>query len=174
LLRRSRRARGTSRLSKSKAIPFSLVISIHEQERLRAAGTHYADGIGLIHDLVDIYSGNQDVVVLVDGSDDRTIERLMGPPYALARLAQRVALPPTIPADQWRAPLRARFERAALTISDEHLARILDFGEGRPYDTMAGCLYVGLMARRLGRETIDAFVLAKGSEEARARLDEDG
>jgi hypothetical protein len=133
----------------------------------------YADGVGLVHDLVDIYSGNQDVVLLVDGSDDRTIEQLMGPPYDLARLAQRVALPPTIPANQWRRPLRARFERATLPISDEHLNRILDFGDGRPYDTMAGCLYVGLTARRLGSEAIDAFVLEKGLEEARARLDED-
>jgi hypothetical protein len=133
----------------------------------------YADGVGLVHDLLDIYSGNQDVVVLVDGSDDRTIERLMGPPYDLARLAQRVTLPHTIPADQWRGPLRERFERARLVISDEQLERILDFGEGRPYDTMAGCLYVGLTARRLGSEAIDAFVLEKGLEEAHARLDED-
>jgi hypothetical protein len=133
----------------------------------------YADGIGLVHDLVDIYSGNQDVVVLIDGSDDRTIEKLMGPPYDLARLAQRVALPQTIPADQWRGPLRERFARATLAISDEHLDRILELGAGRPYDTMAGCLYVGLTARRLGSEAIDAFVLEKGLEEARARLDED-
>jgi hypothetical protein len=133
----------------------------------------YADGVGLVHDLVDIYSGNQDVVVLVDGSDDRTIEQLMRPPNDLARLAQRVTLPHTIPADQWRGPLRERFERATLAISDEHLERILAFGEGRPYDTMAGCLYVGLTARRLGSEAIDAFVLEKGLEEAHARLDED-
>jgi hypothetical protein len=134
----------------------------------------YADGLGLVHDLLDIYSGNQDVVVLVDGSDDRTIERLMGPPYNLARMAQRVALPPTIPADQWRRPLQERFARARLMIADDHLERILEFGEGRPYDTMAACLYAGLNARRLRSEAIDVFVLDKGLEEARARLDEDG
>jgi hypothetical protein len=134
----------------------------------------YADGVGLVHDLVDIYSGNQDVVVLVDGSDDRTIERLMASPYGLARLAQRVTLPDTIPTDQWRRPLRERFGRAELAISDEHLDRILDFGEGRPYDTMAACLYAGLNARRLESGAIDAFALEKGLEEARARLDEDG
>jgi hypothetical protein len=133
----------------------------------------YADGVGLVHDLIDIYCANQDVVVLVDGSDDRTIDQLMGSPYDLARLGQRVELPPTIPADQWRTPLRERFARATLAISDARLDRILDFGEGRPYDTMAGCLYVGLTARRLGSEAIDAFVLHKGLEEARARLDED-
>jgi hypothetical protein len=84
-----------------------------------------------------------------------------------------VTLPHTIPADQWRAPLRERFERATLAISDEQLERILAFGEGRPYDTMAACLYVGLAARRLGSEAIDAFVLEKGLEEAHARLVED-
>ena len=29
----------------------------------------YSDGVSLIRDLLDIYSGNPDVVVLVDGSD---------------------------------------------------------------------------------------------------------
>jgi hypothetical protein len=134
----------------------------------------YADGVGLIHDLVDLYAGNEDVAVLVDGSDARTIEQLMGPPYDLARLGQRVPLSPTIPADQWLAPLRERFERAVLAISDAHLNRILEFGEGRPYDTMAGCLYVGLNVRRLGGEEVDDFALERGLEEARARLDEDG
>jgi len=133
----------------------------------------YADGISLIHDLVDIYSGNPDVVVLVDGSDERTIERLLSPPYDLGRLGQRRPLPHTIPADQWRRPLLDRFERAALFISEERLERILEFGGGRPYDTMAGCLYVGLNARRLQSDTIDDFVLEHGLEEARARLDED-
>ena len=111
--------------------------------------------------------------MLVDGSDDRTVERLRCPPYDLARLAQRVQLPHTIPADQWRGPLRERFERANLEISGEHLDQIVDFGAGRPYDTMAACLYVSLTARRLGSEMIDAFALEKGLEEARARLDED-
>jgi hypothetical protein len=147
-----------------------VVLFIDELQR----AVDYADGVGLIHDLLDIYSGNQDVVVLVDGSDDRTIERLMGPPYNLARMAQRVPLPPTIPVDQWRRPLRERFTQAKLAIADDHLDRILEFGEGRPYATMAACLYAALNARRLGSAAIDAFALEKGLEEARARLDEDG
>ncbi len=146
-----------------------VVFFIDELQR----AVNYADGISLVHDLVDIYSGNRDVVVLVDGSDDRTIEQLMGAPYDLARLGQRVALAHTIPADQWRRPLRERFERATLSISEEHLDRILNFGKGRPYDTMAGCLCVGLNARRSGSEEIDDFVIEKGLGEARARLDED-
>jgi hypothetical protein len=146
-----------------------LVLFIDELQR----AVDYADGVSLVHDLVDIYSGNRDVVVLVDGSDDRTIERLMGSPYDLAKLAQRLELEPTIPADQWRRPLLERFARAGLSISAERLELILEFGQGRPYDTMAACLYTSLNARRVESIEVDAFVVEKGLEEARARLDED-
>ncbi|HEX3518852.1 MAG TPA: hypothetical protein VHT29_07450 [Solirubrobacteraceae bacterium] len=133
----------------------------------------YSDGVGLIRDLGDVYAGNSDVVLLVDGSNERTIERLMGAPYSLARLGQRLALAPTIPADQWRAPLRDRFGRAGLSISEHRLERILEFGEERPYDTMVGCLLVGQNARRVQSNAIDDFVLGTGLEEARVRLEED-
>jgi hypothetical protein len=146
-----------------------LVLFIDELQR----AVDYADGVSLVHDLVDIYSGNKEVVVLVDGSDDRTTEKLMGSPYDLARLAQRLVLPPTIPADQWRRPLLERFARAELSISEERLNRILEFGDGRPYDTMAACLYTSLNARRVESAEVDDFVVENGLEEARARLHED-
>lgn len=146
-----------------------IVLFIDELQR----AVDFADGIGLVHDLVDIYSANPDVVLLVDGSDQRTIERLMGSPYGLARLSQRLELSPIIPADQWRGPLLDRFERAGLAISRNHLEQILRFGEGRPYDTMAGCLCVGLNARRVDSDVIDDFVLTRGLEEARVRVAED-
>jgi hypothetical protein len=60
-----------------------------------------------------------------------------------------------------------------LSISEAHLTQILEFGEERPYDTMLGCLLVGLSARRMQGGTVDDFVLQRGLEEARARLDED-
>jgi len=146
-----------------------LVFFLDELQR----AVDYADGVGLVHDLLDIYAGNAYVAVLIDGSDERTIEKLMGSPYDLARLAQRIPLEPTIPADQWPGPLHERFRQAALTISAPRLERILDFGQGRPYDTMTACLYVALNARRLHSEEIDDFALDHGLEEARARLDED-
>jgi hypothetical protein len=133
----------------------------------------YADGAGLVHDLVDIYSANPDVAILVDGSHERTVDALMGPPYDLGKLGRRLELAPTIPLDQWRAPLVNRFDRAGLRISREYVESILNFGCGRPYDTMAACLYVGLTARRLEAEEIDEFALHAGLEEARARLDDD-
>jgi len=115
------------------------------------------------------------VVVLVDGSDARTIEQLMGKPYELARLGQRRELPPTIPIDQWRRPLLERFQRAGLSISAERLERIIQFGEGRPYDTMSARLYVGMTARRVrpADAEVDDFVLETGLKEARGRLDHD-
>jgi ATPase domain predominantly from Archaea len=133
----------------------------------------YADGVGLVSDLVDAYAGNTDVVVLVDGSDERTIDKLMAEPYGMARLSQRVPLAERIPFDQWQRPLRTRFEQAGLPIADDDLERILEFGEGRPYDTMSACLYVAYNARRLDLPSIDTFSLEQGLAEARARLDED-
>jgi DNA polymerase III delta prime subunit len=146
-----------------------VVLFIDELQR----ATGYADGIALARDLVDLYAGNTDVVLLIDGSEERTIDQLMGAPYDLARLCQRRALDPTIPLDSWSAPLDERFRAAGLTVGDEHLDQILEFGGGRPYDTMMGCLYVGLNARRVEADAIDDFVLANGLEEARQRLDED-
>jgi hypothetical protein len=133
----------------------------------------YVDGVGLVRDLVDIYAGNPNVALLVDGSDERTIEQLMGSPYCFSRLGRRLPLTPTIPTDQWRAPLRNRFERAALSISREQLERIIEFGEERPYDTMVGCLCVGHVARSARSDTVDDLVLTEGLERARVRLDED-
>jgi AAA ATPase domain len=133
----------------------------------------YVDGLNLVHDLVDIYAGNPDVVILVDGSEERTVEQLMGKPYDLARLCQRRDLAPTIPIDQWRRPILERFERATLPITTERLDGILSFGGGRPYDTMTACLYTAMNARRVQADEIDGFVLEKGLEEARARLDDD-
>lgn len=166
----TRRAALELPLSISRQQGTNVVLFLDELQR--AVG--YADGVGLVRDLVDIYAGNREVVVLVDGSDDRTIEQLMSPPYDMARLGQRVPLPERIPLDQWRHPLRERFDQAGLPISNDRLERILEFGDGRPYDTMNACLYVAYNARRLAQDAVDDFSLERGLEEARARLDEDG
>ena len=145
----------------------NVVLFIDELQR----AVDYADGVGLVRDLVDIYSGNPDVVVLVDGSNDRTIEQLMGRPYDLARLGQRIPLANTIPADQWRRPLHERFKHAR-PISGEHLDRILDFGRRSPLRRHGWLLfYAGLNARRSESDAIDSFVLEEGLREARARLE---
>jgi hypothetical protein len=143
-----------------------VVLFIDELQR----AVDYGDGVGLVCDLVDLYAGNGDVVVLVDGSAERTIEQLIGEPYGLGKLTSRVALPERIPLDQWLRPLRHRFDEAELAISEERLERILAFGDGYPYATMAAALYTAFNARRLKLGEIDDFVLDRGLEEARERL----
>lgn len=133
----------------------------------------YAEGEGVIGDLVDIYSGRTDVVVLVDGSRARVVDRLMDDRFQIGKLVGRRPLEPTIPIDQWRGPLRARFGQAGLDIGAEELERLLDFGDRRPYDTMTAARHVALTARKLGLETIDDFCLEQGLGEAREHLDED-
>jgi hypothetical protein len=54
--------------------------------------------------------------------------------------------------------------------SEERLERILAFGDGYPYATMAAALYTAFNARRLKLGEIDDFVLDRGLEEARERL----
>lgn len=66
--------------------------------------------------------GHPNVVVLVDGSDARALEGLLGEEVRLGKLVQRRDLAPTIPRDQWRGPLRERFVRSKLSISSKQLA----------------------------------------------------
>jgi len=146
-----------------------VVLFIDELQR----AVDYADGEALVSGLVDLYAGGKDVLVLVDGSGERTIEKLIERPYSLAKLTQRVELETQIPEDQWWSPLKSRFQAAALTIADDDLHRLISFGNGHPYRTMAACASVALAARRAEQDQIDEFVLTAGLGEARRRLDDD-
>jgi hypothetical protein len=133
---------------------------------------NYVDGVGLISDLVDIYAGsvNSDVVVLVDGSDERALDELVSAPYSLAKLTNPRALPPVIPNDQWREPLQRRFAEAGLEIPAEHLDAILDFAGGAPYPMMCAALGVAFRARQLEDSVVSAFAVQLGLEDTRGRL----
>jgi hypothetical protein len=133
----------------------------------------YAEGEGLIGDLVDIYSNQHDLVVLIDGSHTRVVDRLMGDPFSVAKLAQRMPLAPTIPAAQWRPALEERFAKAELSITDAHLEELLAFGAERPYETMTAARQVALITRRLSLPAVDAQSLSDGLAQARRDLDED-
>lgn len=108
--------------------------------------------------------------MLIDGSHTRVVERLMVDPF---KLVDRRSLEPTIPIDQWRGPLRARFGQAGLDIRADQLERVLEFGGERPYDTMTAARHIALTARKLSLEAIDDFCLEQGLGEAREHLDED-
>lgn len=133
----------------------------------------YADGEQALGDLVDVYSGRTDVVMLVDGSDERSLDELLGAPVQFGKLCDRLELNPTIPAYTWREGLVERFGQANLEIEPEALETLLAFGEGKPYPTMTAARYAALDARKLGSDTIGAFEVEMAIDEARRHLDED-
>ena len=133
----------------------------------------YADHEQVLGDLVDVYSGASDVVVLVDGSDERTLERLIGAPVQMGKLCDRLPLEPRMPTYTWRDALPERFGQAGLGIEPDVLEKLITFGEGRPYDTMTAARYAALNARKLGSDTVGTFEVEEGIAEARRHLEED-
>lgn len=142
------------------------VIFLDELQRAVA----YADGDQVLGDLVDLYAGAADVVVLVDGSEERALGRMLGPPLHFGKLCDRLSLAPTIPRETWRGSLAERFDRAGMRLGDSANEMLLRFGGGRPYETMAAARYAALSARRLGdHETVVSvaeFDVQMGIDEA--------
>jgi hypothetical protein len=133
----------------------------------------YADGEQLLGDLVDIYSGNPNVVVLVDGSDERALDGMLARPVQFGKLVDRLTLDPLIPTDIWRSGLSERFGQAGLELEPEALEKLIAFGEGRPYPTMTASRYAALGARKLGSVAVEAFDVQMAIDEARRHLAED-
>lgn len=133
----------------------------------------FGDGEQVLGDLVDLYSGATDVVVLVDGSKERALEGMLGAPVQFGKLCDRLPIEPEIPMFIWRNSLPERFRQAGLTLQPEALEAVVAFGDGRPYATMAAARYAALNARKLGSETVGAFEGEEGIAEARRHLKED-
>lgn len=133
----------------------------------------YADGERFLIDLVDLYAGQTAVILLIDGSSERTLARLYEEPVSLGKLAERLNLAPTIPFDQWRRPIREHFGQTGLTIDDDAREAILEFGAERPYETMTAARHAAFMARRLETEAVTLYVARAGLEAAKAALDDD-
>lgn len=130
----------------------------------------YEDGDAFLSDLVDIYAAvATNVVVLVDGSDERSIDSMMGPPIHPAKLAQSLSLEPTVPQATWREGVMERFADADFAIEPASLDQILEFGRGRPFETMAAAQESALAARALGGTTISRFEAQMGVDAARRR-----
>ncbi len=83
----------------------------------------YADGETVLCDLVNIYSGSQDAVVLVDGSNERALSGMFGAPVHFGKLVNRRTLDPQIPLASWRGPLTERFSRAGLLLEEDSARR---------------------------------------------------
>src|SRR6185503_15681957 len=115
----------------------------------------YEDGHAALTDIRDVYSASRDVVVLIDGSDRRTLDGLLEEPVGLGKLVSRYDLPTTIPAYLWEAPLSERFADAGLVLGRAQRDAIIAFGSGRPYHTMAAARYTALAARKASVEVTD-------------------
>jgi hypothetical protein len=138
----------------------------------------YTDGEEMLQALVDLYSGaRSDVVVLVDGSDDRLLNEMRGAPIQFDKLCTRLEISSTIPKQVWRQTLPIRFEQLSMTIHPEALEAIVEFGAERPYATMAAAQGAALAVRQLNpgasHATVGAFEADQGIEFARRRLADD-
>lgn len=134
----------------------------------------YEDGEQLLGDLMDLYAGSRHAVVLVDGSDERTVGGMLGAPVHFGKLVDRLNLSHTIPATAWRKPLTERFARAGLSLHVKQRDQLIGWGGGRPYETMAVARHTAFAARKLGLDTVTDFDVQMGIDEARRRLDDDG
>jgi len=133
----------------------------------------YVDGEQVLGDLVDIYSGATDVVVLVDGSEERALDRMLGPRVQFGKLCDRLELDPRIPTYTWREALGERFRQAGLELERDALEALIAFGDGRPYPTMTAARYAALNARKLGGGSVGTFEAEEGVAEAKRHLEED-
>lgn len=125
-------------------------------DELQRVAAHEDGGLKLLADLVDLYSAQRDVVVLVDGSEERLLDELFDEAQ-LDKLLRRRELALTIAHVEWRAALPDRFRQAELEIDADSLEKLITFGGGRPFDTMLVCQYAALTASRLGTGTVTEF-----------------
>jgi len=147
----------------------SVLVFFDELQRV----VDYADGDQLLIDIVDVFSSSRGVSILVDGSEERTLDAMLGPPAHVAKLCDRLQLDPQIPRGTWREPLRERFEQAGRRIQADALETLLEFGDGRPYATMAAARYTALSARKLDSDRIGDFEVQMGIDEARRHVADD-
>jgi len=144
-------------------------------DELQRIADYATDGDAFVSDLVDVYTANgtrDHVTVLVDGSDERTLE-LLERDLRLGKLVKRLPLGPTISESEWRPGLIDHYRRAALEIDADALEALVAFGAGRPYPTMLAALLSGLNARELETTVVTAADVAYGIREARRQLDDE-
>lgn len=133
----------------------------------------YEGGDELLRDMVDLYGGVRHMAVLVDGSEERVFDGMLGEPVHFGKLVDRLSLSERIPRSAWRAPLRDRFARAELRLPDEQLEVLLAWGREEPYRTMAASRYTALAARKTQASTVTAFDVEMGTDEAARHLGDD-
>ena len=133
----------------------------------------YADGEEVLHDLIDIYGASEHAALLVDGSDERALEGMFGPPVHFGKLVDRLGLDSAIPLTSWREPLTDRFSRLGVELPEGLREAILNWSGGRPYPTMAACRYTVLSARKTESTRVSDFDVQMGIDEAERHLRDD-
>jgi hypothetical protein len=134
----------------------------------------YADGDNVLCDLVDIYGGSEEAVVLVDGSNERALNGMFGAPVHFGKLVDRRTLNRRIPLTSWREPLTERFLRAGLLLEEAPREELLKWSNGHPYATMAAARYTARSARNTSSDTVTEFDVRMGIDEAERHLRDDG
>lgn len=131
-------------------------------------------GAAVIADLVDLYGTRAPgASLLVDGSVERTLDQLIGEPHHLGKVAPRETLPERIPTTQWRHPLTDRFGRLGLSIEEFALQRLLAWGDGRPYATVAAASEAAFSVRKADATHITDLDVEYAIPAARRRIDDD-
>ena len=112
--------------------------------------------------------------MLVDCSDERTLDGMLGEPLHFGKLVDRQGLDPRIPLTTWRDPLTARFAAAGLELPDAQRERLLAWSDGVAYPTMAAARFTAFSAQKTDAVRISDFDLEMGLDEARRHLQDDG
>jgi hypothetical protein len=90
------------------------------------------------------------------------------------KLVDRISLDPQIPLTSWRESLTERFSRAGLLLEEAPREELLKWSDGHPYATMAAARYTARSARNTSSETVTAFDVRMGIDEAERHLRDDG
>lgn len=147
-----------------------MILFLDELQRV----VNYADGNEILTDLIDLYRAFGEVVVLVDGSEERTLDGMFGEPLHFGKLVDRQRLDPRLPLTTWRSPLTARFAAAGLELPDAQREGLLAWSAGVVYPTMAAARFTAFSAQKTDAVTITNFDLEMGLDEAQRHLDDDG
>jgi len=113
-------------------------------------------GLRFLADLIDLYTVHREVVLLVDGSEERLLDELFERAQ-LGKLLNRHDVAPRILQGEWRAALPGRFAQVGLEIGDAVLEKLITFGAERPYETMWVCQRAALSAVHLGTGELTDF-----------------
>ncbi|MSW53234.1 MAG: AAA family ATPase [Actinobacteria bacterium] len=141
-------------------------------ELQRAVG--YDDATEVLGDLVDLYGPQTpDAGLLIDGSDERAVDELLGQPHHVSKIAPSRALSPRIPIPAWRNVVPQRFTELGLSIEGAMVERLLAAFDGHPFGTAAACEGAALAARRAKADFIGELEVIEGIAYGHRRMEED-